>query len=95
MSYTYGPRVAKYKLTVKVGFFCFFLSMSYMDYSKQRRCNSYRLRHLIHPEYTWVRFRLMVLNATFNNILVKSWRSVLLVEESGVPAENHRPVESH
>jgi hypothetical protein len=27
----------------------------------------------------------MVLNATFNNISVISWRSVLLVEETGVP----------
>jgi hypothetical protein len=31
---------------------------------------------------------LMVFNATFNNIAVISWRSVLLVEESG---ESHRP----
>jgi len=28
--------------------------------------------------------------ATFNNISVKSWRPVLLVEETGVPRENHR-----
>ena len=27
----------------------------------------------------------MVFNATFNSILVISWRSVLLVEETGVP----------
>ena len=33
----------------------------------------------------------MVLNATFNNISVISWRSVLLVEETGVPGENYRP----
>jgi len=32
--------------------------------------------------------RVMVLNATFNNISVISWRSVLLVEETGVPREN-------
>jgi hypothetical protein len=38
---------------------------------------------------------LMVLNATFNNISVISWRSVLLVEETGGPKENHRPVASH
>ena len=38
---------------------------------------------------------LMVLNATFNNISVISWRSGLLVEETGVPGENHRPVASH
>ena len=32
----------------------------------------------------------MVFNATFNTISVISWRSVLLVEETGVPGENHR-----
>jgi len=34
----------------------------------------------------------MVFNATFNNIAVISWRSVLLVKETGVPGENHIPV---
>ena len=34
-------------------------------------------------------------NATFNNISVILWRSVLLVEETGGPGENHRPVASH
>jgi hypothetical protein len=33
----------------------------------------------------------MVFNTTFNNIHVVSWRSVLLVEESRVPRENHCP----
>jgi hypothetical protein len=37
----------------------------------------------------------MVLNAIFNNISVISWQSVLLVEETGGPEENHRPVASH
>ena len=31
----------------------------------------------------------------FNNIPVISWRLVLLVEETGIPRENHRPVASH
>jgi len=31
----------------------------------------------------------MVFNGTFNNISVISWRSVLLVEETRVPGENH------
>jgi hypothetical protein len=35
--------------------------------------------------------RVMVFNATFNNISVISLRSVLFVEETGVPEENHRP----
>ena len=31
--------------------------------------------------------RVMEFNATFNNITVISWRSVLLVEETGLPGE--------
>jgi hypothetical protein len=34
----------------------------------------------------------MVFNVTFNNISVISWQSVLLVEETEIPAENHQPV---
>jgi len=37
----------------------------------------------------------MAVNTTFNNISVISWRSVLLVEETVVLGENHRPVSSH
>jgi len=37
----------------------------------------------------------MVFNATFNNISAIPWRSVLLVEETGVPRENHRLVASY
>jgi hypothetical protein len=33
--------------------------------------------------------------ADFNNISVISWRSVLLMEETRVTGENHRPVASH
>ena len=40
-------------------------------------------------------FCLMVLNATFNNISIISWQSVLLVEETVGSGENHRPVASH
>jgi len=39
--------------------------------------------------------RVMVFNVTFNNISVISWWSVLLVEETRVPGENHRPAASH
>jgi hypothetical protein len=40
-------------------------------------------------------FRVTVFNATFNNISVISWWSVLLVEETGVLGENHRSVANH
>ena len=36
------------------------------------------------------RVTFMVFNTTFNNISVISWGQVLLVEETGVPGENHR-----
>jgi hypothetical protein len=38
---------------------------------------------------------LMVFNATFKNISAILWQSVLLVEETGRPGENHQPVASH
>jgi len=37
----------------------------------------------------------MVFNPTFTNSSVISWGSVLLVEETGILEENHRPVASH
>jgi hypothetical protein len=33
----------------------------------------------------------VVFNATFSNISAISWRPVVVVEEAGVPGENHRP----
>jgi uncharacterized membrane protein len=42
-----------------------------------------------------VSFGFIVFNATYNNISVISWQSFLLVDETGVPGENHRPVTSH
>jgi hypothetical protein len=43
----------------------------------------------------WRRVRPMVFNSTFNNISDISWRSVVLVEETGVLRENNRPAASH
>ena len=39
----------------------------------------------------WLWFGFMVLYATFNNISVISWLSVLFMKETGVPGENQRP----
>jgi hypothetical protein len=39
--------------------------------------------------------RVMVFNATFNNISFILWQTVLLVEKSGVPRENCRPAASY
>ena len=43
--------------------------------------------------FEWV--SVMMLKVTFDNISVISWGSVLLVEETRVPGENHRPVAGH
>jgi hypothetical protein len=37
----------------------------------------------------------MVPNNTFNNISVISWRSMLWMEETGVPGKNYRPAACH
>ena len=41
------------------------------------------------------RVRVMVFSATFNNIWVILWQSVLLEEETRVPRENHWSAASH
>jgi hypothetical protein len=49
----------------------------------------------IHPQPTVLKFhenmgfRVKVFNATFNNISIISWLSVLLVKETREPGENH------
>jgi hypothetical protein len=42
--------------------------------------------------HTRVSVRVKVFKTTFNNISFISWRSVLFMEETGVPGENHQPV---
>ena len=60
--------------------------ISYQIYSEDNECIIFIISS---------RVIVMVFDATFNNISVISWRSVLLVKETGVPGENHRPVASH
>jgi hypothetical protein len=45
--------------------------------------------------FHFLRVKVMVFNATFNNISAISWQSVLLVEETKVPRENHQPAASY
>ena len=42
-----------------------------------------------------IRAKCMVFKATFSNISVVSWRSVLVLEETKLPGEKHRPAASH
>ena len=45
------------------------------------------LIHYLH--LYWRQYKVMLLNVTFNNMSAIQWRSVLLVEETGVPGENY------
>ena len=55
--------------------------------------------YLVSEKYSyWIaqnRVWIIVFISTVNNISVISWRSVLLVEETGVHGENHRTAVSH
>ena len=51
-------------------------------------------RQIIRTSLNKVWLGFMVFNANYNNISVIPWQSVLLVEETGVPRESHRPVAS-
>ena len=42
-----------------------------------------------HNRFVYTVSRVVVFNTTFNNISIISWQSVLLVEETRVPRENH------
>ena len=54
--------------------------------------NNTKKENHLHNIYTRAMAMGSVLNATFNNISGISWRSVLLVKETGIPGENHSPV---
>jgi len=55
------------------------------------------MKHAIydHLYYCCAVVRFIVINATFNNISVISWRTVLVVEETEIPVEIHRPAAGH
>ena len=56
------------------------------------------LKNTIHQntDYKYdVRSRVMVINATFNNISVTLWRSVFMGGGTGGTRDHHRPVASH
>jgi len=53
-----------------------------------------QLPQQIRIKYIGVRVKVTIFNATFSNISAMPWWSVLLVEETRVPGENHRPVAS-
>ena len=51
--------------------------------------------HQLNSQNLKVSMYVMMFNATFINISTISLLSVLMVEQTGVPGENHRPVASY
>ena len=66
----------------------------FVYHQKQNRTNVLKALHSISMflfliiRLVWLQIMVMVFNTTFNNISIISWRSILLVEETAVPAEN-------
>jgi hypothetical protein len=54
----------------------------------------YTIHVFLYPK-AYYGLEVMVFNVTFKNISAIAWRSVLLVEENGIPDENYRQVASH
>ena len=64
-------------------------SLEFLLINKEEVDNQYLTALLTNANLVRFRVRIMVFNSTFKNISVISWRSVLLVEETRVPRENH------
>ena len=75
-----------------VGFITTYVISAYHHYRCECESSSgevYSIQHYVIKFVSDLRY------VTFKNISAASWRSVLLVEETSVPGENHRPVASH
>ena len=83
-----------YAMTINYWTYCMYTYVSCLydneEHSARNKCNTWWSDNVILHNY-----RVMVFNATFNNISVILWGSVLLVKETGVPGKNQRPVVSH
>jgi hypothetical protein len=66
-----------------------------IQWPKEKKTTVQTMMFQLLSEYMVALVIFMVFNATFNNISALSWRSVLLMKETGIPGENQRPVASH
>ena len=73
----------------------YLISTEYRIIENLFRCCEVHILYLCTLCQQYVSIWFMVYNATFNDISVISWRSVLFVEETGGPRERFRLVASH
>jgi len=74
-------------------YFIIIINNNILTYIKLRHTDIQRYSAYLMCNYC--RVRVMVFSFTFNNISAKSWRSVLLVEETGGPRKNSRRAANH
>jgi hypothetical protein len=72
-------------------FFIFCSNFNYRVAAPSLRRTPLMLHLVISDSLIWLIDLFIVLNATFSNISAIPCRPVLVVEEAGVPGENHRP----
>ena len=94
-----GHSVTICHMTKNLQLFVFIINtyneFNYLNYFRFRqRCHILLSRLSIYIDIA-TGFRLMLFNATFKIMSVILWWSVLFEEETRVPGENHRAVESH
>jgi hypothetical protein len=100
MSWIFNDMINKYHHIRPMQYHCL-TSGSSWSWSHGSWIYNYLCHQCLSPLTLWLRIpmlnrvRVMVFSTTFNNISVISWLSVLLVKETWVPKENHRPVASH
>ena len=91
------PWISRWNKWILGSFSCPYCHLLLMKFCIKMYCHEQYVvyHHDLHVTLSYHMLVFTVLNATFNNISAISWRSVLLVEETGVFGENSRPVASH
>ena len=73
--------------------FASLLEFAYVNVqSRRRNVEILNERKSVSQYFDDFRISIVVFDATFNNISIVSWQSLLLVVETGVSEQNHRPV---
>ena len=84
---TYSPRMPRW-ISCSIGWSILVLTSSKVI----NALHNIHYLYINNPIWRRVIHHVLVFNATFNNISVISRQTVLLVEKTRVPGENHRPI---
>jgi hypothetical protein len=90
---TFQKNIRDYHMTMLTVTLCIYKISVFKEYLLLSASDSQLTQTNIQVQYCqfYCNARFLVFNPTFRNISAISWRPVLVVEEVGVPEENHRP----